>query len=249
MGLPPHEIDAIAKAFPHIRARQITAVAERPARAARAAGSARPGSDRVFRLAEQLDGLPRHIALHPCGVLIGNSGLRDRTPVERSLLEFPMSQFDKDDVEEAGLLKLDVLGVRMQSAMAYALTEIERVDDVRVELDGWHGADPGVQYVPHDDQATYDMICAGRTLGCFQIESPGQRELVAKLEPRTMHDLIVDISLFRPGPVNSDMVTPYLEARHGLAEAVLSAREAARRAEGDARRRGLPRAGAAGSST
>src|SRR5690606_27105900 len=64
-------------------------------------------------------------------------------------------------------------------------------------------------------QETYDMIGAGRTLGCFQIESPGQRELVSKLEPRTIHDLIVDISLFRPGPVNSDMVTPYLEARHG----------------------------------
>ncbi|MFI7610699.1 DNA polymerase III subunit alpha [Nonomuraea terrae] len=218
MGLPPHEIDAIAKAFPHIRARQITAsLHDLPELRESRLGEA--GLDRVFRLAERLDGLPRHIALHPCGVLVGNAGLRDRTPVERSLLEFPMSQFDKDDVEEAGLLKLDVLGVRMQSAMAYALSEIERVDGVVVELDRQSGDDsdsrPGVQYVPHDDQDTYDMICASRTLGCFQIESPGQRELVAKLEPRKIHDLIVDISLFRPGPVNSDMVTPYLEARHG----------------------------------
>ncbi len=214
MGLPPHEIDAIAKAFPHIRARQITAsLGDLPELRESRLGEA--GLDRVFRLAEKLDGLPRHIALHPCGVLIGNSGLRDRTPVERSLLEFPMSQFDKDDVEEAGLLKLDGLGVRMQSALAYALGEVKRVDDVVVELDTQSGDDPEVQYVPHDDQDTYDMICASRTLGCFQIESPGQRELVAKLEPRRMHDLIVDISLFRPGPVNSDMVTPYLEARHG----------------------------------
>ncbi|MFI6908847.1 DNA polymerase III subunit alpha [Nonomuraea sp. NPDC050394] len=204
MGLPPHEIDAIAKAFPHIRARQITAsLSDLPELRDSRLGEA--GLDRVFRLAEKLDGLPRHIALHPCGVLIGNAGLKDVTPVERSFLDFPMSQFDKDDVEEAGLLKLDVLGVRMQSAMAYTLGEIKRVDDADVDLDA----------VPHDDSATYDMICASRTLGCFQIESPGQRELVAKLEPRTMHDLIVDISLFRPGPVNSDMVTPYLEARHG----------------------------------
>ncbi|WP_219471799.1 DNA polymerase III subunit alpha [Nonomuraea rhizosphaerae] len=217
MGLPPHEIDAIAKAFPHIRARQITAsLSDLPELRDSRLGEA--GLDRVFRLAEKLDGLPRHIALHPCGVLVGNATLRDRTPVERSLLEFPMSQFDKDDVEEAGLLKLDVLGVRMQSAMAYTLSEIRRVDDVVVALDEQRGPDPDVQYVPHDDQATYDMICAGRTLGCFQIESPGQRELVAKLEPRKMHDLIVDISLFRPGPVNSDMVTPYLEARHGWRE-------------------------------
>ncbi|MEV4166930.1 DNA polymerase III subunit alpha [Nonomuraea dietziae] len=204
MGLPPHEVDAIAKAFPHIRARQITAsLKDLPELRESRLDDA--GLGRVFQLAEKLDGLPRHIALHPCGVLVGNSGLRDRTPVERSALDFPMSQFDKDDVEEAGLLKLDVLGVRMQSAMAYTLTEIKRVDDVDVELDA----------VAQDDDDTYDMICASRTLGCFQIESPGQRELVAKLEPRTMDDLIVDISLFRPGPVNSDMVTPYLESRHG----------------------------------
>ena len=204
MGLPPHEIDVIAKAFPHIRARQIrAALSDLPE--LRQSGLSDRVLETVFRLAERLDGLPRHVALHPCGVLIGNAGLRDRTPVERSLLGFPMSQFDKDDVEEAGLLKLDVLGVRMQSALAYAVGEIERVDGERVDLDA----------VPHDDAATYDMIREARTIGCFQIESPGQRELVAKLEPRTMHDLIVDISLFRPGPVNSDMVTPYLETRHG----------------------------------
>jgi error-prone DNA polymerase len=207
MGLPPHEIDVIAKAFPHIRARQIgAALSDLPE--LRESGLNDRLLQTTFRLAEKLDGLPRHIALHPCGVLIGNSGLLDRTPVERSLLDFPMSQFDKDDVEEAGLLKLDVLGVRMQSAMAYSLREIRRVDGQDVDLD-----DP--VSVPHDDKDTYDMIRTGHTLGCFQIESPGQRELVAKMEPRTMHDLIVDISLFRPGPVNSDMVTPYLEARHG----------------------------------
>ncbi|GAA5055012.1 DNA polymerase III subunit alpha [Thermocatellispora tengchongensis] len=205
MGLPPHEIDVIAKAFPHVRAKQIrAALSDLPE--LRESGLGDRQLETVFRLAERLDGLPRHIALHPCGVLVGNSALRDITPVERSLLDFPMSQFDKDDVEEAGLLKLDVLGVRMQSAMAYTLQEIKRVDGLDIELDA----------VPHDDAATYDMIRTGRTIGCFQIESPGQRELVAKLEPRTMHDLIVDISLFRPGPVNSDMVTPYLESRHGF---------------------------------
>ncbi len=207
MGLPPHEIDVIAKAFPHVRARQIrAALSDLPE--LRDSGLNDRSLQTVFRLAERLDGLPRHIALHPCGVLIGNSSLRDHTPVERSMLDFPMSQFDKDDVEAAGLLKLDVLGVRMQSAMACSLREIERVDGRKIDLDA----------VPRDDRDTYDLIGVGRTLGCFQIESPGQRELVAKLEPRTMHDLIVDISLFRPGPVNSDMVTPYLEARHGFRE-------------------------------
>ncbi|MGI8536715.1 MAG: OB-fold nucleic acid binding domain-containing protein, partial [Mycobacteriales bacterium] len=145
------------------------------------------------------------VALHPCGVLLSDRTLLDRTPVESSWLGFPMSQFDKDDVEELGLLKLDVLGIRMQSAMSYAVQEVARVDGVAVEVDA----------VPRDDPATFALVQSTRTLGCFQIESPGQRELVGKFAPETFEDLIIDISLFRPGPVKSDMVRPFLEARQG----------------------------------
>ena len=120
-----------------------------------------------------------------------------------------MSQFDKDDVEDLGLLKLDVLGIRMQSAMAYAIEEVARVDGAdRIDLDA----------VPLDDPATFRLIQSTQTLGCFQIESPGQRELVGKFGPETFDDLIIDISLFRPGPVKSDMVTPFLETRQGWAQ-------------------------------
>ena len=89
----------------------------------------------MFRLVERLDGLPRHIAMHPCGVLLSDATLLDRTPVEASYAGFPMSQFDKDDVEDLGLLKLDVLGIRMQSSMAHALAEVRRVDGVEIDLD------------------------------------------------------------------------------------------------------------------
>ncbi len=204
LGLPPHEIDAVAKAFPHIRAGRIrSALTELPE--LRGSGLAIPQLTAVFQLAERLDGLPRHVAMHPCGVVLSDTSLLDRTPVERSFEGLPLSQFDKDDVEVAGMIKLDVLGVRMQSAMAYTLTEIGRTRGEQVDLDT----------IGRADEPTFDMIRSARTLGCFQIESPGQRELVAKLLPRTIDDLIVDISLFRPGPVNSDMVTPYLETRHG----------------------------------
>ena len=204
LGLPPHEIDTVAKAFPHIRAGRISgALTELPE--LRASGLAIPQLTAVFQLAERLDGLPRHVAMHPCGVVLSDTSLLDRTPVERSFEGLPLSQFDKDDVEVAGMIKLDVLGVRMQSAMAYTLTEIGRTRGEQVDLDT----------IGRADEPTFDMIRSARTLGCFQIESPGQRELVAKLLPRTIDDLIVDISLFRPGPVNSDMVTPYLETRHG----------------------------------
>ena len=134
LGMPPGEIDAIAKAFPHIRARDAR-VALRELPELRASGLGEERLDLMFRLVERLDGLPRHIAMHPCGVLLSDATLLDRTPVEASYAGFPMSQFDKDDVEDLGLLKLDVLGIRMQSAMAHALTEIERVDGGSVDLD------------------------------------------------------------------------------------------------------------------
>jgi error-prone DNA polymerase len=198
-GLPPGEIDAIAKAFPHIRAAHIgAALAELPE--LRDTNLTIAQLTAVFRLAERLDGLPRHVAMHPCGVLLSDQTLRDRTPVTRSSVDdLPLSQLDKDDAEIAGVIKLDVLGVRMQSAMACALTHLPEA----VDIDG----------IPHDDEPTFEMIRQARTIGCFQIESPGQRELVTKVAPRTIGDLIAEISLFRPGPVNSDMITPYLGVR------------------------------------
>ncbi|NMM22730.1 MAG: DNA polymerase III subunit alpha [Phycicoccus sp.] len=205
LGLPVGEIDAIAKAFPHIRARDVrSAMAELPE--LRASGLDAPRLRVLFDLVERLDGLPRHIAVHPCGVILSNRELLDRTPVEASWLGFPMSQFDKDDVETLGLLKLDILGIRMQSAMAHAVKEVERVDDIHIDLDDR-------ARVSLEDDRTFRLIRSTHTLGCFQIESPGQRELIGKFGPETFEDLIIDISLFRPGPVKSDMVTPFLLAR------------------------------------
>src|ERR1035437_7214366 len=205
LGLPPGEIDVIAKAFPHIRARDVRgALAELPE--LRASGLAAPRLRVLFDLVERLDGLPRHIAVHPCGVILSNKDLLDRTPVEASWLGYPMSQFDKDDVETLGLLKLDILGIRMQSAMAHAVDEVARVDGISIDLDDR-------AQVTLEDARASRLIRSTHTLGCFQIESPGQRELIGKFGPQTFEDLIIDISLFRPGPVKSDMITPFLLAR------------------------------------
>ncbi len=207
MSLPPDEIGAIAKAFPHIRAKHITAaLTELPELRRSRVNTSQLAT--IFNIAEQLDGLPRHVAMHPCGVLLSDRTLLDRTAVQASAEGFPLSHLDKDDAEIAGVIKLDVLGVRMQSAMAHTLAEIERTTTEKIDIDA----------MPRDDEATYAMIGRSDTLGCFQIESPGQRELVKKVAPRDVADLIVDISLFRPGPVNSDMISPFLRARHGLAE-------------------------------
>ena len=208
LGMDPAEVDRLAKSFPHIRARDArAALAELPELKEVAAEQERFG--KLWELVEALDGLPRGIAMHPCGVLLSDAGLRARTPIVPTSGEgFPMSQFDKDDVEELGLLKLDVLGVRMQSAMAHAVAEIRRATGKTVDLDDTAQVRPG-------DPATYDLIRSTETLGCFQIESPGQRDLLGRLQPDSFHDLVVDISLFRPGPVAADMVRPFIEARHG----------------------------------
>ncbi|MFF9818809.1 DNA polymerase III subunit alpha [Streptomyces sp. NPDC014006] len=207
LSMDPAEIDRIAKSFPHIRARDArAALDELPELRSLAAEREKYG--KLWELVEALDALPRGVAMHPCGVLLSDASLLARTPVMPTSGEgFPMSQFDKDDVEELGLLKLDVLGVRMQSAMAHAVAEVARVTGERVDLDA----------APEGDPATYQLIRSTETLGCFQIESPGQRDLVGRLQPSTFQDLVVDISLFRPGPVAADMVRPFIEARHGRA--------------------------------
>ncbi|MFF3903851.1 DNA polymerase III subunit alpha [[Kitasatospora] papulosa] len=217
LSMDPAETDRLAKAFPHIRARDARAAMEELPELRAVAGS-KEKYGRLWDLVESLDALPRGIAMHPCGVLLSDDSLLRRTPVVPTSGEIPsldggggspipMSQFDKDDVEHLGLLKLDVLGVRMQSAMAHAVTELKRASGQELDLDA----------VPQGDPETYRLIRDAETLGCFQIESPGQRDLVGRLQPATFHDLVVDISLFRPGPVAADMVRPFIEARHGRA--------------------------------
>ncbi|MHB9754685.1 DNA polymerase III subunit alpha [Streptomyces sp. BYX5S] len=208
LGLEPAEVDRLAKSFPHIRARDArAALQELPE--LRGIDPETYGGSRMWDLVEALDALPRGIAMHPCGVLLSDTTLLRRTPVVPTSTEgFPMSQFDKEDVEDLGLLKLDVLGVRMQSAMAHSVREVERVSGRRIDLD-----DPA--QVPPGDPKTYQLFKNSQTLGCFQTESPGQRDLLARLQPETFHDLVVDISLFRPGPVAANMVDPFIKARHG----------------------------------
>ncbi|MGH8901469.1 MAG: DNA polymerase III subunit alpha [Egibacteraceae bacterium] len=204
LGLSAEEVDHIAKCFPHIRASDVrSALATLPE--LRGADLDRPDLKLLFDLVERLDGIPRHIALHPSGVLLADATLRDLVPVERSSRGFVMAQFDKDDIAALGLCKLDVLGVRMLSAMAHAIAEVRRVRGVAIDL----------ERVPWDDKPTFELIRSTRTLGMFQIESPGQRQLIGKLQPEHLADLVIDISLFRPGPMKGDMVTPFLQRRLG----------------------------------
>ena len=205
LGLPEVEVGMIATSFPHISARHLREAMDRLPEL-QGINLKFEQLELLFLVAERLDGFPRHIALHPCGIVLASHDLVERVPLERSANGHRMIQADKDDVELLGYLKLDILGVRMLSSMRHALDEIARTTGEKVDLDR----------IALDDPRTFELIRASDTLGCFQIESPGQRELLQKLQPERWEDLIVDISLFRPGPVKSDMIRPYLRRRQGM---------------------------------
>lgn len=210
LGLTESEIDEIAKNIWRFSARSFrNALSERPELAEFAQRVSQESKlNLLVDLTERLDRLPRHISMHPCGVILGNSKLLDLTPTEPSGMGLPMSQFDKDDMDPMGFLKLDVLGVRMQSALAYTIGEIKRVRNQEIDLD----------QVSLEDEAVFKTIRTTNTLGLFQIESPGQRELTGKHQPTRFNDLTMQISLFRPGPMKGNMISPYLDGRHGFAQ-------------------------------
>ncbi|NEA67658.1 DNA polymerase III subunit alpha [Streptomyces sp. SID12488] len=208
LGIAPADVDRIAKSFPHLRASDITgALAELPELRQLAAEAHRFGP--LWELAEGLDSLVHGMAMHPCGVVISDATLLDRLPVQPTPQgDYPMAMAAKGEIEALGNIKLDVLGVRMLSSMAHAITEIERTTGNRIDLD-----DP--RQVPLDDVFAFKLIQESRTLGLFQLESPGQQDLLSRLQPRDPQDVIADISLFRPGPVAGGMPERYIAARHG----------------------------------
>lgn len=211
LGLPPQVVGEIAKSFPHIRARDIrAALAELPELRQLAARAGKFGP--LWELAEGLDALPRGYAMHPCGVILSNASLLDRLPVQPTPAGYPMVQADKEDIELEGygLVKLDVLGVRMQSSMAHAVAEIRRVTGRVLDLDS-------PDHVDLNDRLAFELIQASDSVGLFQLESPGQQDLLGRLKPRHMQDVVADTSLFRPGPVSGGMPAFFIAARHGAA--------------------------------
>jgi DNA-directed DNA polymerase III PolC len=160
--------------------------------------------EELVRVAAGLTGLPFQCSVHLGGVIISPGDIKAWTPVGRSPKGFPVGQLDKDDVEALGLLKLDLLGLRMHTAVRKAL---EILESTRVFVD--------LETMPLDDRRTYALLRSTESLGVFQVESPGQRNLLGRLQPTHFGDLIAEISLFRPGPVEGNMVDRYIRRRTG----------------------------------
>ncbi len=157
-----------------------------------------------LELSNQLRGFPRHLSQHVGGFVLTQGKLTRLVPVENAAMpERSIIQWDKDDLDEMGLMKVDVLALGMLSALRRAL-------DLRALVRGqpWDLAD-----IPADDPATYDMACAADTVGVFQIESRAQMSMLPRLQPRVFYDLVVQVAIVRPGPIQGGMVHPYLRAR------------------------------------
>ena len=155
-------------------------------------------------LSRQLMGFPRHLGQHVGGFVLTQGKLTRLVPVENAaMIDRSIIQWDKDDLDAMGLLKVDVLALGMLSA-------IRRCLDLMSERRG-HAFE--MQDIPAEDPATYDMICAADTVGVFQIESRAQMSMLPRLQPRCFYDLVVEVAIVRPGPIQGGMVHPYLKAR------------------------------------
>jgi DNA-directed DNA polymerase III PolC len=157
----------------------------------------------LLRMAAKISGLPYQLSVHLGGVVIAPDELASWVPVEMSNKGFPVAQYDKDDVEALGLVKLDLLGLRMHTAIQKAL-DLLAGQGIFLDLDD----------IPLDDERTFRLLRTTETVGVFQVESPGQRQLLGRLQPKKFSDIIAEISLFRPGPMKGDMVTPYVQRRN-----------------------------------
>jgi error-prone DNA polymerase len=165
-----------------------------------------PAHRHLLRLAAEIEGFPRHLSIHPGGFLLGREPVHDLVPVENAAMEGrTVIQWDKEDVEALGLFKVDLLGLG-------ALTLLHRAFDLLREH---RGLDLSLAAIPPDDPATYDMLCRADAVGVFQVESRAQMAMLPRLKPRSFYDLVVEVSIVRPGPVSGGMVHPYLRRRRG----------------------------------
>ncbi len=159
---------------------------------------------RLVELASKIIGLPFQSSVHLGGVIVAPGDIMEWTPVGKSPNGLRVGHLDKDDVDALGLLKLDLLGLRMHTAIRKSLEILKN-----------KGIDLNLDRIPLDDRKTYALLRSTESLGVFQLESPGQRNLLGRLQPRCFSDLTAEISLFRPGPVEGNIVDPYVKRRHG----------------------------------
>ncbi|AUG39423.1 DNA polymerase III subunit alpha [Pseudomonas chlororaphis] len=167
----------------------------------------------IWEMARKLEGVVRNVGKHAGGVVIAPTKLTDFSPIYCDEAgDGLVTQFDKDDVEAAGLVKFDFLGLRTLTIIKWAMETINR-EQVKKNL-----PDVNIDFIPLDDKKTYELLQKAETTAVFQLESRGMKELIKKLKPDCLEDLIALVALFRPGPLQSGMVDDFINRKHGRAE-------------------------------
>jgi error-prone DNA polymerase len=206
LGFSVHEADRLAAEAD--RSEAATAAARLAEGGAVRAGLD-PGHPRVpalIRAVRGLNELPRHRSIHVGGFVLSARPIGEAVPVEAaSMPGRTVIQWDKDDLDLPGLIKVDLLGLGMLTVLQAAIRHIHRTRGEKLDL----------AQLPPDDPAVYDMICAADTVGVFQIESRAQMNTLPRVKPRCFYDLVIEVALIRPGPIQGDMVHPYLRRRNG----------------------------------
>jgi error-prone DNA polymerase len=207
LEIPEDLITALAKEYPGMYSRDVLAERLQSAIERLAPEFVAPPADRLelwTALSAQLQRFPRHLSQHVGGFVLTQGPLTRLVPVENaSMPDRSIIQWDKDDLDAVGLLKVDVLALGMLSAIRRCLALISQC----------RGTVMRMQDIPPEDPATYDMICKADTVGVFQIESRAQMSMLPRLKPRCFYDLVVEVAIVRPGPIQGGMVHPYLKAR------------------------------------
>jgi error-prone DNA polymerase len=201
LGLSLDRVDALAK---QVDGYQNVDLADR----CEAAGidPESPSGSRLCYLVNEILGFPRHLSQHVGGMVITQGKLHDLVPIENaSMDDRTVIQWDKNDLEELGLLKVDCLCLGMLTAIRKCFAMVKQ---------HW-GCDYSLATIPQEDSTVYDMICEADTVGVFQIESRGQMSMLPRLKPRCFYDLVIEVAIVRPGPIQGNMVHPYLRRRNG----------------------------------
>ncbi|MDY0916052.1 error-prone DNA polymerase [Pseudomonas viridiflava] len=202
LGLPPDQINALADAF----SRWSDTLPSPERLREYGLDPEAPMLKRVLALSDELIGFPRHLSQHPGGFVISEHPLDTLVPVENAAMaERTIIQWDKDDLDLVGLLKVDILALGMLSALrrTFDLVHLHR------------GKRWTLAEMPSDDRPTYNMISRADTIGVFQIESRAQMAMLPRLRPEKFYDLVIEVAIVRPGPIQGDMVHPYLRRRNG----------------------------------
>jgi len=200
LGLGETTLDRLAKLLPHwgeVKPEHLAGAGLDPAA---------PVHGQLLELANEALDFPRHLSIHPGGFLLGHEPVSTIVPIENATMEGrTVIQWDKNDIEDLGLFKVDLLGLG-------ALAQLDRIFRLLREH---RGVELSMATIPPGDAATFEMIGRGDTVGVFQIESRAQMAMLPRLVPRTFYDLVIEISIVRPGPITGGMVHPYLRRRRG----------------------------------